>query len=94
MFLGWTGADREPDCHQLGNCHADALCTLDDISGRHVCVCRSGFAGDGIDCRPIVIGCNVINNCHVQAQCLYNDTAAGFRCKCKHVSGHLTRSTG
>ena len=83
---GDTWATSAADCDLLEDCHADAVGTYDDIGTRHVCVCRDGFAGDGLHCQPSLVGCNVINNCHADAACLYDDNAIGFRCQCKEVT--------
>jgi hypothetical protein len=77
--------EEEPGCNEVNNCHVNAACTADESSGRYVCVCRSGFNGNGFHCEPSVIGCNVINNCHRDAQCLYDPESIGYRCKCKEV---------
>lgn len=82
--------DEEPGCNVLNNCHVNAACVADETNGRHVCICRPGFSGNGFHCEPSVIGCNVINNCHRDAQCVYDEEAIGYRCKCKEVT-HLYR---
>ncbi|KAI9561912.1 hypothetical protein GHT06_012874 [Daphnia sinensis] len=74
---------EEPGCNEVNNCHVNAACVADESSGRYVCICRSGFNGNGFHCEPSVIGCNVINNCHRDAQCLYDPESIGYRCKCK-----------
>ncbi|XP_054262351.1 nidogen isoform X2 [Macrosteles quadrilineatus] len=73
-------------------CHEEAECIVNPVTGLPQCVCKSGLTGDGVDqCSPQPIGCNIINNCAPEAECVYFAPDNGYRCQCKlgyEGSGH------
>lgn len=38
-------------CHIENKCHNNAQCVYNERIDRHVCLCRTGYKGDGITCR-------------------------------------------
>ena len=39
-------------CDEVNICHVNAQCVYDDLEMRSVCVCLSGYVGDGTVCAP------------------------------------------
>jgi nidogen (entactin) len=38
-------------CNIENKCHVNAQCIYNERIDRHVCLCRTGYKGDGITCR-------------------------------------------
>ena len=38
-------------CNIDNKCHTNAQCVYNERIDRHVCLCRTGYKGDGITCR-------------------------------------------
>ena len=38
-------------CSIENKCHTNAQCVYNERIDRHVCLCRTGYKGDGITCR-------------------------------------------
>uniref|UniRef100_A0AAR2KQ22 EGF-like domain-containing protein n=1 Tax=Pygocentrus nattereri TaxID=42514 RepID=A0AAR2KQ22_PYGNA len=70
-FSGYTGPDCDqelPGCAAL-RCGPDALCFEDVSSGKLACKCKSGYAGDGVQCTSI--NPCVRSVCHQHAVCVH-----------------------
>jgi len=56
-----------------------ATCQM--IEGHSICVCNSGYEGDGIICTPTG-ECVSDSNCGPNEMCMYNETSYIYSCKC------------
>src|SRR5690349_5317511 len=74
-FAAACGSVQSDKCGDV-TCGANATCDMD--SG--LCVCDSGFVGDGMTCTPMD-ECAVMNDCDANATCT-NTTGGGHTCAC------------
>lgn len=51
------------------------------IEGHSICVCNSGYEGDGVICTPTG-ECVADSNCGPNEMCMYNETSFIYSCKC------------
>jgi len=51
------------------------------IEGHSICVCNSGYEGDGVICTPTG-ECVADSNCGPNETCMYNETSFIYSCKC------------
>lgn len=49
--------------------------------GHSVCVCNSGYDGDGMICEPTG-ECKADSNCGPNERCTYNETSYIYSCAC------------
>ncbi|MBW1744744.1 MAG: hypothetical protein JRJ47_15165, partial [Deltaproteobacteria bacterium] len=59
-------------------CDANASCA--EVDGHFICVCDTGFEGDGVNCLNVDECQNGTHNCDVNSTC--TDTIGGFECVC------------
>ncbi|ELT91752.1 hypothetical protein CAPTEDRAFT_173985 [Capitella teleta] len=71
---------RQMTCEEI-SCDVNARCEYDE-NQQAVCVCNTGFSGDGHRCRPIVFTCNEVNNCDENAECAYDYELRKYTCQC------------
>ncbi|XP_078603390.1 uncharacterized protein LOC144877356 [Branchiostoma floridae x Branchiostoma japonicum] len=62
----------------IDNCHAQATCT--NTEGSFICVCGSGYSGDGVACTDVDECADGTDNCHAEATC--TNTEGSFSCVC------------
>ncbi|MEE2751673.1 MAG: EGF domain-containing protein [Myxococcota bacterium] len=66
---------------ELENCHPDANCTTDEDDAGHICICKDGYEGNGLECSNINECATGVDDCHANATC--TDSDGGFSCACK-----------
>jgi len=71
--------DLELSCSKSNICDMHASCQM--IEGHSICVCNSGYEGDGIICTPTG-ECVADSNCGPNETCMYNETSFIYSCKC------------
>ncbi|XP_028394545.1 uncharacterized protein LOC114518753 [Dendronephthya gigantea] len=59
-------------------CHANANCK--DTLGAFSCLCKTGYSGDGFECKD-VNECDGVNECHANSMC--SNTDGSYECTCK-----------
>uniref|UniRef100_A0A1I7SEF3 Nidogen n=1 Tax=Bursaphelenchus xylophilus TaxID=6326 RepID=A0A1I7SEF3_BURXY len=93
----------DPNAHQEGRCgvhvcHEHAECRQNE-GGQDLCVCKSGYHGNGVSCVPLphqpvrvpdprgsaTAGtvCRTDQECSENAQCAYSAHLGYYRCECK-----------
>lgn len=71
------------DCRTLNICDLNAECKLNQISGRHTCICKNGYRGDGIVCTEESESCEKLNNCGQNAECVADESSSfNYYCSC------------
>src|SRR6185503_10259378 len=59
-----------------GGCSADAVCS--NTTGDHVCTCKAGFSGNGLNCTDVDECAESNGGCDLAATC--HNTPGGFTC--------------
>lgn len=76
MFIKYL----EASCGKLKTCDAHASCQIRE-EGHAMCVCNSGYEGDGMMCTPIG-ECTSDSHCGTNEKCMYNQTSYTGSCIC------------
>ncbi|CAH1263007.1 NOTCH4 [Branchiostoma lanceolatum] len=85
-FGSETGQVGTKDCTKLVGscsvtCHAKASCLLLPGTGVGVCICQSGYTGDGANCSDVNECTSNTANCAADRVC--RNTEGSFSCDCK-----------
>lgn len=70
-------------CNIENKCHTNAQCVYNERIDRHVCLCRTGYKGDGITCRHEHSCLENATICSPSADCVYDAILQDNVCSCK-----------
>ncbi|UJR28460.1 hypothetical protein I4U23_009700 [Adineta vaga] len=70
-------------CNIDNKCHVNAQCIYNERIDRHVCLCRTGYKGDGITCRHEHSCLENATICSSSAACVYDPILQDNVCSCK-----------
>ncbi|CAF5220917.1 unnamed protein product, partial [Rotaria magnacalcarata] len=70
-------------CNIENKCHTNAQCIYNERIDRHVCLCRTGYKGDGITCRHEHSCLENATICSTSAACVYDPILQDNVCSCR-----------
>ncbi|CAF3615117.1 unnamed protein product [Adineta steineri] len=70
-------------CNIENKCHVNAQCIYNERIDRHVCLCRTGYKGDGITCRHEHSCLENATICSSSAACVYDPILQDNVCSCR-----------
>ena len=74
----WTFYSDFNECSYANDCHGNASCT--NYHGSYLCMCHTGFSGNGKNCSDIDECVTNTDNCHSNATC--QNSEGSFSCNC------------
>ncbi|XP_043946477.1 uromodulin-like [Protopterus annectens] len=85
--MGKIRAQNQTETH-CSDCHINAIC--EDMNSVHKCICKRGFAGDGLSCVDVDECAHTSSNTCGSAMCV--NTFGSYTCKCP--AGYIENPSG